>query len=402
MTAHDANEPEDARALERADASSPRVHPWRGGRLRLILAVVIATSAAPRVARADDVAAAAAIARMSQRALEDYENLNFDEAHRRLRAALEECSRVGLSWHAVAAEAHLLMGVVLLAEGDRRRPEAVVEFQKAVEIQPAITLPERVANPEIQGVFSQAAKAAEPEPPVVETQAAGRPHQGAPAPEAAETDDLAGVSEAQSGPETAASPVEHAWLVGFSVGGGLGWTSGSGEVTDTRVASGFRPSSLGHLLPEVGYFVAPDLLLSLQLRVQFIDGATSEVDPRMTMCGSDHVCSPSRGATAILARASWFVGGGPRLRPYLSAVIGAGQIRHLTAVQGAPMCGTDPAHPAACVDTVAAGPVFVGPGAGLMVRLGHNFSLMAGANTLLGFPRFTFHLDLNGGVALEF
>jgi len=55
-----------------------------------------------------------------------------------------------------------------------------------------------------------------------------------------------------------------------------------------------------------------------------------------------------------------------------------------------------------CVDTVLAGPVFVGPGAGVMFGLTSNFGLVAEVNSLLGFPKFTFNLDLNAGVAARF
>jgi hypothetical protein len=55
-----------------------------------------------------------------------------------------------------------------------------------------------------------------------------------------------------------------------------------------------------------------------------------------------------------------------------------------------------------CVDTVLAGPVFAGPGGGLLINLTPNFGLVVDVGTLLGFPKFTFHIDGNIGVAATF
>ena len=55
-----------------------------------------------------------------------------------------------------------------------------------------------------------------------------------------------------------------------------------------------------------------------------------------------------------------------------------------------------------CVDTVPSGPVFAGVGAGIMYNVSPTFALTFGTNALLGFTKFTFHVDLNAGVALEF
>src|SRR6185369_8226964 len=198
----------------------------------------------------------------------------------------------------------------------------------------------------------------------------GSASKSAHADKSAEDDDADENVDAQSAKRArarAAAP-SPSWLIGLSVGGGFGWTSGTGEVTNSKVESGFQPASLAHVLPEVGYFVRPDLLLSLQLRVQFIAGATAERDPTKTICGSDNLCSPGGGATAVLARAAWFLGGST-VRPYLSVAAGGGQIRHVAPVPGRADCGTDRSKPMPCMDTVDSGPVFVGPGGGLTVSV---------------------------------
>src|SRR3954468_15188830 len=69
----------------------------------------LATIATPRPAAA---ASADEIGEMNRRASDEYESLNFDKARKTLTAALEACQRAGLARHRVAADAHLLMGLV--------------------------------------------------------------------------------------------------------------------------------------------------------------------------------------------------------------------------------------------------------------------------------------------------
>jgi hypothetical protein len=367
---------------------------------------------APREARADDDQSAAAIAKLTKKALEDYENLNFDAARRRLAFALEECSRLALTQHPVAAEAHMLMGVVLLSGGDKERAEALAQFEKALTVDATVKLPDSVATPELRQAFDQAAKdVAEQDQPTktfAKTSAKTETPDdakaiSAPVPARAARPRVKAATEtATANADDEQPPRARSWFLGFSLGGGVGWSSGVGEVTDVRVASGFHAAPLVHVVPEVGAFVTPDLLLSVQLRVQFLSGASSEPDPTLTMCGTDHLCSPTKGATAVFAKGTWFLGAGPTVRPYVAGLLGAGQIRHVASVPGMSTCGTDPAQPQACSDTVAAGPVFVGAGGGVAVQLSPAFALLAGANTLLGFSRVTFHVDLNAGAAVEF
>ena len=66
-----------------------------------------------------------------------------------------------------------------------------------------------------------------------------------------------------------------AWFFGLGVGSGVGWATGNGEVNDRDKVDppGFAMSQLLHFAPEVGYFVSPEFLLSVQLRFQLISGA---------------------------------------------------------------------------------------------------------------------------------
>jgi len=345
---------------------------------------------------ADSATAAAEVSELNRKALEAYDNLNFEDAKTALKNALALCDRNGLGSDPVRAQSYLNLGVVLLASDAQHRDVAVANLRRAIQIQPDIKLPERLANPEVQQAFIEAQAS------LRATKATRSPVSGPdvghpPARGAGSGSDEDEEVEASAEP----SQGEHArWLVGFGVGSGIGWASGTGEVSTVQVPSGFQPSSVIHLAPEIGYFLRPDLLLSLQGRIQFISGATAERDPSGTACGSDKVCSPSHGATSVFAKATMFFAASG-FRPYVSGALGVGSIRHVVSLPNRNNCGTDPAHPVACVDTAAAGPVLLGPGGGFMYELGRHFALTLGASALVGVSAFTFHLDVGGGIAVE-
>jgi hypothetical protein len=373
-----------------------------------MVAVVLAASAP--AARADDGDAAgggeasanagsavAEIDALNRKALDDYDNLNFDDAKTALKNALALCDKNGLGSAPVRAQSYLNLGVVLLAADAQHRDVAVANIRRAIQIQADIRLPERVANPEVQQAFAEAQAA------VRATQATRSPAP-ADAGTASATKRASSRRQVDGDVETLAESPEGGerprWFFGFGVGSGIGWASGTGEVTAAQVPSGFQPSSVIHLAPEIGYFLRPDLLLSLQGRIQFISAATPERDPGGSACGTDQVCSPSHGASALFAKATLFFAPSG-FRPYVSGALGVGQIRHVVSMPDRTNCGTDPAHPVACVDTAVAGPVLLGPGAGFMYELGRHFALTLGASTLIGVSSFTFHMDVGGGIAVE-
>jgi hypothetical protein len=371
------------------------------------IAVAIALLAFARPARAEaDASAVATIIAINRKALDDYDNLNFDEARSGLKAALALCDRKGLGSHPVRAQTYLNLGVVLLAADAKHRGVAVAQFRRALQIQADVRPAKRIANPEVQQAFDEARAEIEIEATSI-NQRSHAPPAGR-APPAAAGDVVAGHGSGDAGGDDGdargvARRRAARWHLAFGVGSGVGWASGTGEVnTDVTIPSGFQPSSRVHLAPELGYFVRPDLLLSLQGRFQLISGATAERDPTQTTCGSDHVCSASTGASAVFVKASWFFGHGEgRLRPYVMGALGYGQIRHVVSLPAHMDCGADPAHPVSCVDTAAAGPIFVGPGAGVMLEIAPHFALTLGASTLVGFSAFTFHVDVSGGVAVD-
>jgi hypothetical protein len=187
----------------------------------------------------------------------------------------------------------------------------------------------------------------------------------------------------------------------LGIGTGVGWATGNGEVNSMDVVkpAGFAMSRLMHFAPEVGYYVAPELLLSVQLRFQLISGANEYHSMNPMECG-DGICSPGTYAFAGFGRASYFFGEGD-LRTYVAGTAGLGTIRHVAAFESQQNCGTPP-NLTTCVDTVPSGPIFVGGGAGIVYNVSPAFALTFGTNALVGFSKFTFHVDLNAGVAFEY
>ncbi len=445
-------------------------------------------------ARAQDANPAAVdkITKLNKKAVDEFENLNFDQARKILKDALDACSRSGIEGSQIAARTHVHLGVVLFA-GFKQKDDALAEFKKALEIAPDIKLDKLLATPEIQEVFDQAVEAqkgatggAEPPPPadVITHEPITRATQGksipinvtldssvkakkvmlsfsadgsedfgeremkeaspgnwmgqipASATEGArvsyyievEGDDdqviarkgsaasplvvsLRGPGGAALGtgkkkpaapaPKEEEEPEGPTWYVGLGVGSGFGWTTGTGEVysQDMVKPAGFAAAQLGQLTPEVGYFLSPDLILSLQLRFQKVSGATSFYATDATTCGTSMICAPPSFAISGFARAHYLFDFGD-LHPFVSAALGGGSIRHVATFNSVPKCGSD--MKTTCVDTVDSGPLFIGGGGGLLYNVSDTFALTAETNLLLGFTNFTFNVDLNVGVAAEF
>jgi hypothetical protein len=340
---------------------------------------------------ADDVVAG--VTKLNRKAIAEWENLNFDEARKILDQALAEGAKAGLGRHPVTARTYVNLGVVALT-GFKQRDVALDSFAKALAIQPDIRLSRNVANPEVQEVFGEAIAAA---PKAASSGSEARARADEPTP--SDGAEHRGAPAGHRSPRASASPprgdveVGRIWIALLG-GSGVGWMTGSGDVNPAHRTDppGLAWARAFHVTPEVGYFLRPDLLLSLQARIQLVTGVTPEVCPAGTTCGA-----PPKWALAGLAKATWFLGAGA-LRPYLSAAAGVGTIRLVAAFPQYPDCpaGT------ACVDSITAGAVLVGPGAGIVYDLAPRVGLVAGVATELAFPRFTFNVDLNAGVAARF
>jgi hypothetical protein len=404
---------------------APRLYPSIGANIAMAMAVAAVLPLAASSARAQpEPPAVAQVLELNRKALNDYDNLNFDEARAELKEALALCDRNGLGSHPARARTYVNLGVVLLA-ADAAHPEvAIAHFRRAFQIQADVQLLARVANPEVSQAFAQARRetvdgarggaaaapgaSSDPSPhpaaSAAEEGEAPAPQDGAtpgraPAPAAAGHADAAVEEEEEE--ETEDEAAGPRWLFALGLGSGFGWVTGNGEVnSDQPLPTGFRPSSVVHLSPEIGYFVRPNLALSLQGRFQLISGTTPERSPSGTGCGGDGVCTPSKGASAIFAKATYFFGAG-RLRPFVIGTLGFGQIRHVVSLDAHHDCGTDPAHPVTCVDTASSGPVFFGAGGGVMFDLSSHLALTVGANALLGVSAFTAHVDVSGGVVVK-
>jgi hypothetical protein len=183
--------------------------------------------------------------------------------------------------------------------------------------------------------------------------------------------------------------------VALLVGTGAGWTSGTG---DTNADTMLRPSAvelarLGQLAPEVGYWWSSTLLVSVQGRFQAVTG-TNDV------YANGRVYHTANYAAAGFLKATWLPGGGASVRPLFSLAAGFGQIRHVVTFPSLTTCG--PHQDEVCVDTIAAGPVALGPGGGIMADLGGGLVAVFQVNTQLTFPTFSFNVDGDLGLGLRF
>lgn len=483
--------------------------------LRLAAALAglaLLAAAGPARAQDEDSAAVEKISKLNKKAVDEFENLNFDQARKILKDALDAVSRAGLDKSQVAARTHVHLGVVLFA-GFKQKDDALAEFKKALEIAPDVKLDKMLATPEIQEVFDQAvseqksnggggqttaaaADAITHEPVTVSAQGKTIPinmtldssikpkkvvlsfsadgsedfgeremkeespgnwmgeipasaTQGAKVSYYIEVDGDddqvlakkgsaseplvvklrgAAVTKKKAPPPEKKEESESegpTWYFAFALGTGFGWTTGQGEVNKGNTMSmgvidrngdigqndlppgdqvhpgGFAWARLGQIAPEVGYYLNPDLMVSLQLRLQYVTGATPfyAVKTDTMTCGMNMLCAPPSFAIAGFARAHYFLHlEDSDLHPFVAGMLGGGTIRHVATFNSRPVCGLD--MKTTCVDTIAAGPVFVGAGGGLLYNLSPVFALTGELDAVAGFTNFTFNIDVNVGVAV--
>jgi tetratricopeptide (TPR) repeat protein len=202
---------------------------------------------------------------------------------------------------------------------------------------------------------------------------------------------------------------EHKFFVSMGIGTGYGWAKGTPEVNQTDkfghpidFGGGFAPAQLLHLAPEAGFFMSPNLLLSLQGRFQFVTAATEVLDascPENKDANGIGVCAPAKGAIAILGKATWLLGEPAPFRMFVSLAAGGGEIRHLITIDRLTDCG--PNGHTQCTDTVLGGILLLGPGAGFGYELSKSLSFVASLNSLVGLPNPTVNFDLNVGMAVQ-
>jgi hypothetical protein len=457
--------------------------------VRSAVLVLLVLGGSGGVRAADDSATVGKIALLNRRAIDEYQNLNFDEAQKLLREALDLATQSGLNQHPIRARTYVTLGIVTLG-GLKQRDAAVNYFRKALQIQPEIKLSRSLANPEIEGAFNEAVAGLGSAPPrelppekllvhdpvrtagqgqaitigvtvdpdfdmrtlVLAYRAAGAasfseiemPRQPGGRFEAVIPATATGGAQvvyyieargvdgkplaargsaanpmvvavapapvvvAVPGPIEAAPerpPVERRFLLALMVGSGLGWmNSGTAEESQASVNQGnVAWARLGHLAPEIGYFVSPRFLLAVQARLQLVGGANEFHLPGnapSNECGGDGICSPAAGAFAAVLKGAWFFSD-PKgaWRPYASLSIGGGTIRHVTTFSAIVHCG--PNGDQACVDTVPEGSFLFGAGIGFDYRLSDGVGLVVAFDLLAGAPHFAINGDLNLGLSFR-
>jgi hypothetical protein len=372
----------------------------------LCLAFVAISSRDARAAAPDDEAIAKVV-ELNREGVAQFEKKHYDAARKALKQALELCASAGLDHHPVAARTHIHLGIVIVA-GYGQREIGARQFNEALEIDPNIALTPGLATPVVEDVFNETVLAVSPksatrvsapeasaeEAPPADGEA---PAQRAPArrASAAETgDDAPGLTRRAADDDEEGEAAGRASSIQLAalLGGGAGWASGKGDLNaDTPVAGSFAAAKLGHLALSGGYWLTNELMLGLEGRFQKVTGTTD-------IHADNRTYEPATYATAVFATGTWSPSGG-RLRPYLSAAVGAGKIRHVVTLSSLKDCG--PNRNEVCVDKVGAGPFLAGVGGGLTFDLGDRLALVAALNTQIGAPTFTFNIDLNAGVAFR-
>jgi hypothetical protein len=190
---------------------------------------------------------------------------------------------------------------------------------------------------------------------------------------------------------------DHRYFLGMMGGMGVGWATGNGDTNaDLPInPAGLAMAGVGQVAPEFGYWLNSSLMLSLQLRYEYITGTTDIYAPNKTYHTANY-------AFAAFAKATWKYGD-KKFHPFFSLAAGGGRIRHVVSYQrnlSAMNCG--PGHNETCIDTIGAGPVLLGPGGGLMYDFTESLSAVLQGNSVLAFPSFSAHVDVNIGVAYNF
>jgi hypothetical protein len=176
-------------------------------------------------------------------------------------------------------------------------------------------------------------------------------------------------------------------FLGLGIGWGYGWhPAGALDFRrDLRASGGTAPAGRVVLNPEIGYQLNDAISLSVQGRVQLIGASGS---------GDGTLGAPARGAWAVLGRGSYHFGTG-RAQLVASAAFGAGQGFRLV-VEPQPQAGLFRN------DSVAAGPLVMGPGLGAIYHLGQHAAVVADLRMFAGLPRFATVVDLSSGIAIAF
>jgi hypothetical protein len=194
------------------------------------------------------------------------------------------------------------------------------------------------------------------------------------------------------------------WWIGIGVGSGYGFAKGNGfeavnKSTETlppgsacsdtnqgfhclQFQPGLAWAGLGHLVPEFGYALSPNMALSLEGRLQY------------TGISSKYSNFAAKGAIGVLAKLIFYTKQS-QLRFFGTVIAGGGNYRFV----GYPDAGASNPY-SDFKDTVVAGPVLLGAGGGLYYEASHAVSLVVELHELLGLPTIGAVTDLN--LSLQF
>jgi hypothetical protein len=396
----------------------------------LLAFLVVAASGRAEAADGDPVQKVTAL---NKKALEQYARGDYESARELLKQALDVCNNAGLDKHPIRARTHIHFGIVSIV-GFKQRDIGIKHFRKAIELQPEIKLTKTLVTPELQDAFEEAQLASESGGGAGAAPAAEGGDQGG-SPPVAQSAEGGGAATAEGEEGEAPPPVarrrppppkkkkvkraeeedqsdqgdededaegpSYKVYIALAMGTGFGLASGNGELNSAHklASSGFAVAQLGQITPEVGFFLSPSLLLSARLRLQYVSGLTGE--PAVgNECGSDHFCTPGTFGVAGFVRGSYFFGTSS-FRPFVSAELGGGSIRHAQVFPSDTNCGPAGAK-TQCVDSLKGGPFLFGPALGFLWDFGKTAGLVATLASDIGVPNFTLNFDVNVGLALHF
>ncbi len=388
-----------------------------------------ATQAAPAHAQDANPDVLNKVTKLNKRALDAYQKKDFTGARAMLKDALDLCANSGLGKHPIKARTHIHLGIVLI-NGFRQREAGMAHFKKALQIQPDIQLTKAVSTPALQEAFEEASvglgagggAADDGSEPAGGAQASnddqagggggdqaggddnGQPRRRTPPPKKKkrhgdDDDDGGSVSKRDDDDEDNGGPDNAGKIfIGLTLGSGFGLASGAADTTaNHNLATGFALAQLGHIAPEVGYFLTSKLLLSIQGRFQYVSG----LNPGTRTCDVMMVSMPCAAKTTALAgfaRATYFMLDGD-FHVFFGGSLGFGNIKHVALFAQDHTCGSGSTQ---CVDSVKSGPLLFGPQGGITFDFTKNVALVVAVNTQLGVPRFTFNIDGNVGGGVKF
>ena len=116
---------------------------------------VCALALLPAPALGRDPPAVTKLIQMNRKALDDYDNLDWQSAKRRLQDALDEGKQSGIESHPIMARTYLHLGAVLL-EGFKDREAAIAAFVNALQIDPEIRINSAMETPAMGAAFAEA------------------------------------------------------------------------------------------------------------------------------------------------------------------------------------------------------------------------------------------------------